>query len=410
MLPFTSRADCLRFSAIPELRSTEFTLITNHEKGLPIDACDNAFPKAIHGYCCQSIAAKVEEKFGGAPRDAFWKLAEAEDLGSFRKAMDELKELKSPSVGRYIEGIGPASLWARHLFPGSRFGLLNSTGSFVEIACSIHEEAWPRERTILRTLQDIYHSTMHQRYLRLKAAKARLANHKWAPWGTEQLQESCHQAYAHDVRLTPNGSRVRATTTHFNQEVTFTVDLEARTCSCMRFQDTGVPCEHAASVIYRLKQVPGDWVAPYLERTKCIEAYSKKFHPTALDSMMPAQSWKELINGTSPRPSSAPVPVVTVGAPLFTEPPMAGNPLPTKRPKGRPSGRPRGSGKKFTKNSTRKKHLASDGFATSLEAVKELQHIPHVTRCDVCGGSGSCSERLHSDSWRSTILAGLNPD
>ena len=43
----------------------------------------------------------------------------------------------------------------------------------------------------------------------------------------------------------------------------FQVNLEAATCSCKRYQDTLFPCDHAITVMHRLRRAPTEYIPAY---------------------------------------------------------------------------------------------------------------------------------------------------
>ena len=59
----------------------------------------------------------------------------------------------------------------------------------------------------------------------------------------------------------------------------FDVSLEQKTCSCRRYQDTGVPCGHACAVIRAIGKAPRDFMPDYLTRHHWVNTYSKNMRP-----------------------------------------------------------------------------------------------------------------------------------
>jgi len=60
----------------------------------------------------------------------------------------------------------------------------------------------------------------------------------------------------------------------------FLVDLTASACSCIRYQDTGVPCGHAVAPIYHLKaRAPIDYMPKTLSRGNWAETYKADIVP-----------------------------------------------------------------------------------------------------------------------------------
>ena len=59
----------------------------------------------------------------------------------------------------------------------------------------------------------------------------------------------------------------------------FDVSLEQKTCSCRRYQDTGVPCGYACAVIRAIGKAPRDFMPDYLTRQHGVNTYSKNMRP-----------------------------------------------------------------------------------------------------------------------------------
>ena len=58
-----------------------------------------------------------------------------------------------------------------------------------------------------------------------------------------------------------------------------TVDLEARTCSCRKWDMTGIPCRHAISCISFLHKEVEDFISPLYKKENYLKAYSSSIPP-----------------------------------------------------------------------------------------------------------------------------------
>jgi hypothetical protein len=256
---------------IPDLATTSFTLISDRDKGLL--ACDNQFPFAFRAFCCQHIAANIQEKFGIKSRDMFWRLAKARTASAYDKVMDELKKEK-PSTIEYLKTI-PARMWARYLFAGPRYGFL--TSNIVESANATYKEE--RGLPVIDMLIGIYHKEMHRHFLRHQAATQLSATQRFTPWAQALLRESLSFAGRNKV-LMATGSNTKSHVTQIPDRQIFLVDLTASTCSCIRYQDTGIPCGHAVATIYHLKaRAPIDYMPETLSRGNWVETYKADMAP-----------------------------------------------------------------------------------------------------------------------------------
>ncbi|KAA8894804.1 hypothetical protein FN846DRAFT_912471 [Sphaerosporella brunnea] len=64
-----------------------------------------------------------------------------------------------------------------------------------------------------------------------------------------------------------------------DSDIVYIVDFENRTCTCLRFQDTDIPCGHAVALIRRLKQAPSDYMPSYVKNRTLINSNSEDFPP-----------------------------------------------------------------------------------------------------------------------------------
>jgi hypothetical protein len=97
--------DLVGSRAIPTMRTTKLTILSDREKGLRI-VVDELFPHAHRGYCAQQIAENVKTRYGLAARQAFWKIAKARSVLAYNSALEELNDIK-PAAFAYVKVISP---------------------------------------------------------------------------------------------------------------------------------------------------------------------------------------------------------------------------------------------------------------------------------------------------------------
>ncbi|KAF8243675.1 hypothetical protein K440DRAFT_636875 [Wilcoxina mikolae CBS 423.85] len=83
--------------------------------------------------------------------------------------------------------------------------------------------------------------------------------------------------------MSPGGQQAKVT--QIEPKEIFLVDLEKRTCTCLRFQDLDIPCGRAVAVIYRLKLAPIDSMPSYVKLETVVSAYSGNFPPIRLEDV-----------------------------------------------------------------------------------------------------------------------------
>jgi zinc finger SWIM domain-containing protein 3 len=187
--------------------------------------------------------------------------------------MQELRGLKN-SAGQYVAAIAPA-LYAVSYFPGRRYGHL--TSNVVESINSTFREE--RELPMLDMLNSIYHKEMDRRFKRLEKARAAIVKHDFTAHSLLILKEALSLASQYNVQVT---SATIGRAKRPQSDIVYIVDLENRSCSCLRFQDTDIPCGHAVALIHRLQKAPADFMPAYVKNRTLINSYEQNFYPIDL--------------------------------------------------------------------------------------------------------------------------------
>ena len=87
---------------------------------------------------------------------------------------------------------------------------------------------------------------MDQRFQRLELAVGAHQAEKWTPWARGKLQEHRLLARTNTIVMRSN---TQGLVRQLNDNV-YTIDLEAKICSCIVFQENGIPCSHAITTIF----------------------------------------------------------------------------------------------------------------------------------------------------------------
>ncbi|KAA8892724.1 hypothetical protein FN846DRAFT_914969 [Sphaerosporella brunnea] len=69
---------------------------------------------------------------------------------------------------------------------------------------------------------------------------------------------------------------------HPQSDIVYIMDLENWSCSCLRFQNTDIPCGHAVALIDRLQKSPADIMPSYVKNRTLINSYAQNFYPIDL--------------------------------------------------------------------------------------------------------------------------------
>jgi hypothetical protein len=239
--------------AIPQCLA--MTLISDRDKGLL--AADKLLGDTVHRLiCCFHLKGNLCKRYGGGGGDHsvarfFWPIANSKTPAEFTTLMDELRA-SNPSAAAYLTAID-CSLWVTAFYRGEHFG--HKTSNVVESVNNLLRDE--RELSILDMLNEIWHLTMHQRFERFTIATSLIAKGQTlTDFCLKKLLDSRQWAQKYTVRMTSNTQGI---VTQANDRV-YIVDLNMRICDCGYFQENGIPCGHAFSVIFELGGRPRDFV------------------------------------------------------------------------------------------------------------------------------------------------------
>ena len=111
---------------------------------------------------------------------------------------------------------------------------------------------------------------MDQRFQRLELAVGAHEAEKWTPWARVKLQEHRLLARTNTVIIR---SETQGLVRQLNDNV-YAVDLEAKTCSCLVFQDNGNACGRAITSIFA---IPGRDLTLYMPEELSIDTWKKTY-------------------------------------------------------------------------------------------------------------------------------------
>jgi zinc finger SWIM domain-containing protein 3 len=276
--------------------------------------------------------------------------------------MQELRGLKE-AAGKYLAAIAPA-LYAVCYFPGRRYGHL--TSNVVESTNSTFREE--RELPMLDMLDSIYQKEMDRRYKRLEKAQAAIVKHDFTAHSQLILKEALSFAPQYNVQVT---SATMGRVKRPQSDIVYIVDLENRSCSYLRFQDTDIPCGHAVALIHRLQKAPADFMPSYVKNRTLINSYAQNFCPIDLVDVRSLKEGVALQADINRDAAESDSDDSTLSDPPLDEcaPPL------TRASRGRPSKKRKRNGE----NESRRKKGKNQG-------PNAVQRAP--VRCNTCKGVG----------------------
>ncbi|KAE8735657.1 hypothetical protein F3Y22_tig00000340pilonHSYRG01097 [Hibiscus syriacus] len=228
--------------------SHNITFMSDKQKGL-VEAMMHVLPNAEHRTCVRHLYSnfKNNAQFKGKNlKDALWKATRATYKKEFEDAMDELKALSKPAFD-WLNAKDPAQ-WSKSYFsPRSKSDMLLSNLS--ECFNKMILEA--RDKPILTLMEMIRTKIMEN-----IAKKKEVANKCWPTHAGGQK---------YPVSAGPS-----------NQHA---IDLENHSCSCRKWDLTGIPCIHDVSVTVLNNQRPEAYVHNSYFVTTQREIYSHFIQP-----------------------------------------------------------------------------------------------------------------------------------
>jgi hypothetical protein len=234
-----------------------------------LKAVSQIFPNSPQRFCLRHIYANFQSAgFRGEELKKFIDSASYSYTKSgFDLAMASLKN-ESELAYNYMAQI-PPSAWARHAFDSNcKTDLVVNNLSEVFNRMILDVRGKP-----IRTMIDGIRSKLMVKY---SGIRKKTASTLWeiTPHYSEMLEESkkysrhCVAKNA-DVGLYEVTSGVKV----------YSVNLQARTCGCKKWDLTGIPCNHAVSAIAKLKQHPEDYVHDFFKKPMYKAAYQNVIFP-----------------------------------------------------------------------------------------------------------------------------------
>jgi hypothetical protein len=189
----------------------------------------------------------------------------------FDLAMEEMKK-QCPAAWEWLSKI-PVSSWARWAM---------DTNCKTDLVVNNISEVFNkyildvRNKPIVTMLVGIYDKQM----VRYDGKRDGASSSSWeiAPSYAEKLE--IMKKYARDC--TPQRADVGLWQVQSGKN-THEVNLDKHTCSCRKWQLSGLPCNHAVSAIHKARMYPEDFVSYFLKKEMYLKSYSPVFYP------MPAQ-------------------------------------------------------------------------------------------------------------------------
>ncbi|XP_071738859.1 uncharacterized protein [Rutidosis leptorrhynchoides] len=280
---------------------SNFTFISDRQKGL-IAAVGKVFPVAEHRFCLRHIQQNMKKYWSGvAYKNHLWACASATTVPQFERRMAEFKDFSEPAH-LYLSKIQPAQ-WARSHFTGRAHSdiLLNN---HCEVLNRWLCEA--RDKPIITALEYI------RTYLMKRIANVRTTISKskgpLTPAATKMFDNIKKEAMKCDV-IWNGDDKYQVNGHHHDQCV---VDMTLRTCSCRKWELTGMPCKHAVAAMLNMSVYSQDVV---LESNVHPVYWLSTWEQTYSHTINPVKGKSEWVKSPVPTTLVCPKKIPTAGRP-----------------------------------------------------------------------------------------------
>ncbi|CAI9301668.1 unnamed protein product [Lactuca saligna] len=254
--------------------NSNFTFMTDRQKGL-LPAIATLFPCAGHRYCLCHIHDNMKKNWRGKVfKDLLWECATTSNVQHFHQAMEKLKKLNNDAY-EWLKQIPPQS-WARSHFTG-RAHCDALTNNLCEAFNSKIEDG--RDAPIINCIEFI------REYIMKKIVKVDKEIQKvvgpLTPTATTILDNIKSKAEQYVATFCGAG-KYQVAGPWQDQCI---VDVGQQSCTCKRWELTGIPCKHGVAAIWDMGRndkdvgIPESFVHPCYWLSSWKEMYSFKVSP-----------------------------------------------------------------------------------------------------------------------------------
>lgn len=228
-------------------------------------------PNAEHRNCVSHLYTNFKSQpntKGKALKDCLWRAARATYLKEFEDAMAEMRCL-SEAAYKWMEGKDPRHWSKAHFSTLSRCDML--LNNLCECFNKYILEA--RGKPIL-TMMEIIRTKLMQR-IAIKNEAAQKYTGLLCPKIQKKLDKIIDESNRCWARHA-GGPKYQVSCGPADQHV---VDLELKTCSCRKWDLTGIPCSHAVAVMFSTEERPEQYVDACYHKDTQLKIYSHFIQP-----------------------------------------------------------------------------------------------------------------------------------
>ncbi|KAL2922604.1 GTPase-activating protein BEM3 [Bienertia sinuspersici] len=241
-----------------------------------LNACAKVLPRAEHRHCARHIFAHWHKKNkGDEMKILFWKTVWAYNEADFQDSLAEM-EKASPSAVDDFKAHNPNVFCRAFLDTTTKCDVV--TSNMAETFTGYIIQA--RTKHLIYMLEDIRCALMQR--LVVKRLEMEKSNVKVCPRIQAKLEK--HKEEAAECYVMPSSESLFGVSHKLDKLI---VNLEEKTCTCRKWNLTGIPCSHAIACIFFMHQEAETYVHPYYLRETYLRAYSTSIPPIEGDRHCP---------------------------------------------------------------------------------------------------------------------------
>ncbi|XP_050111795.1 uncharacterized protein LOC126590369 [Malus sylvestris] len=197
-------------------------------------AVQTVFPEAYHGACMYHVAGNMRNKFGDDETmfNLYYTAAKTYLVSEFNSVMTDIWAIKDGKVGKYLQEIG-YHRWARAHFSGKRYNMMTTN-----IAESMNAKLKDARKLPIIALADHLRGIL-QEWFNERRNTASSWNSTFTKWAEEKVHKNQNRGLLSSINH-------YALQVH-EADLYHIVDLNAKSCTCRRFDLDQLPCVHATA-------------------------------------------------------------------------------------------------------------------------------------------------------------------
>ncbi|CAJ2628837.1 unnamed protein product [Trifolium pratense] len=253
------------------VQPSQYAFISDQQKGL-VPAIQNLGNHVEQRLCVKHLRDNWSKKYPGMElKEVFWMAARATTVPAWERAMNRLKAMNE-KAWKDMKGVPPA-MWTR-----SHFKLDTQSDLQVNNMCEAFNRSILeyRDKPIITLLEGIKHyitkriGTQKDLMQRYRGNICPIIQEKLEL--TKRVADRWQPTWHHDDDFAIFGVT--------NGTETYIVNLIQKTCTCRKWDLTGIPCCHAIACIWHNKKEPEDYVSSYYRKSTFMATYSHIILPT----------------------------------------------------------------------------------------------------------------------------------